>query len=338
MRKLLITVLLGIIASSTYAQKEPAGFLSRIPDLPGGVCSMTGKQRSQYMHEVNKLLRDLDDEISIRKKVIKTDVEKSRRQIENNLAKEYGLSDTDVQKMKNKKMSKEEKRALADKALQEKAGISMKEIENLKKMSKEGKKAWVEGYSTQQMANVTGNPDANKTEEQLEMEKTLEKNRKLNDLVKEQTAIVARIAASDKAYMNRLTELDKEDSVATKHLDEQRKPLLKRLNAGASDEDAREIQREIRRYEMNYCSKLTPHHIAILGECLASLLKFMPDHKRLEEINAELNKSTLRTDKDFSSPGLMQLEAVRSYVRLLEHTFKYAHYTFSEEQASEVTE
>lgn len=332
--KTLAVIVISIFIVSKLNAQSAYDFLGRIPGVPTDACSMKGEQRKQYLEQINSLLRDLQEVISSKKNAVESDVKNSRGQIEKNFAKEYGLSDADVQKLKNKKMSKEEKKAIADKMLQEKAGISMDEVEKLKKMSKEGKKAWAEGYSTQQMANMTGNPDSNKTEEQLKMEKKMAKDKRMFDLMQEQKLITDRIAASDKKYVNRMMELDKEDSVAAKILDEQRKPLLKRLNdlPGPSEEEARNIHDEIRQYEKVYCNKLTPTYMDILGECLKSLNNFMTDYKRLEEIQDELNKSMLETNKGFTSPGLFQLDAVQSYVSLLLNSFRYANYTFPEDE------
>lgn len=299
-------------------------FLSKIPDLPNDPCSMTEKQQHEYLEEINNLLRSMDNEISPRKKLIEKDVENSREEIEKNIAKQYGLSNADVQKLKNKKMSKEEKKAIADKMLQEKTGISMDEIEDLKNMSKEGKKAWVEGYSTQQMANTSPNPDGTKTEEQLEMEKDQAKYKKLFDLMQEKQIITDRIAASDKKFANRMIELEKEDSIQTQILKSKVDPLEKKLmETYPTPEEEEAIWHEIRQYEKNYCQKLSPLLMEALGESKTSLHKSMPDFKRLEEITAELNKTTMGINKDFSASGLFELQAVNSYVHLLLNTFKY---------------
>ena len=331
MKSFSVIAIIILFASQNNAQSAYE-FLGRIPGVPSDACSMKGEQKQQYLDQINLVLKDIEKVISSKKKSVERDVDNSKSQIEKNMAKEYGLTNADVQKLKQKKLSKEEKRAIADKMLQEKAGISMDEVKKLKKMSKEGKKAWAEGYSTEQMAIKSSNSDSSKTEEQIKAEKKMAKDKRMFDLVQEQKLILDRISASDKKYVNKLAELDKEDSTATVILDRQRKPLLKKLNdvPGPSEEEAKSIQDEIRSYEKIYCNKLTPIYMDILGECLSSLNKFMPDYKRLEEIDDELNKTTLETNKGFTSPGLYQLSAVKSYAGLLLNSFKYVNYTFPE--------
>jgi len=131
-----------------------------------------------------------------------------------------------------------------------------------------------------------------------------------------------------------MAELDKEDSAATRILNSQLDPLLKRLNRdpGPSDEEARSIRRQIVQFQKSYCGKLTPHLVMILKDALADLPKLLPDYERAEQISAELNKTQLGKEHGFTSPGLMQLEAVQGYGNKLRGIFKFANYSYSDEE------
>jgi hypothetical protein len=326
MKYLVITILLGIAVSSAFAQKkEPDYFLARIPDVPSDACSKHEEQTKVFHENVSKLSQELTEEIADRQKLIKTDVKNSEDQIKKDKAKEIGLSDADVQKLKNKNISEAEKKAIIDKMLKDKTNISLKEVENLKKMSKEGKEQWAEGYSTQQMANMTGNPDSNKTEEQKEFEKNLEKNKNLNDLAQEQQLILNKISASDKKFANQMTELNKKDSIATIVYNNAVKDLKDRLYADPPPEPEvrKQIEKDISNEGEIYCNKLTPDFCDILNETYSYLVSRTLDYKRLDEVNAELNKAMLKTDKDFSSPGLFYLQAISGYVNWLGKVYMY---------------
>jgi hypothetical protein len=332
MKKLSFVILVSFLLLPTAFAQDANSFLADIPDLPDDPCSMTEEQMHKYNEQVIDLLKSLEEKISQLKKSIEKEAENSRDEIEKHMAQQYGLSNADLQKLKNNELTKTEKKAIADKMLQEKTGISMDEVEDLKKLSKEGKKAWAEGYTTQQMANMTPNADGSKSEEQIDMERDLEKNKKMSDLLQEQKLLTDRIGASDEKFARRMFELEKEDSTATAILKGQLKPLLKRLNEdepGPTDEETVQIMQEIRMYEMNYCRTLSPQLIEIYAESLISLKKYMPDFKRIEEITAEVNENFTGINKDFSSPGLTELQAVDSYVHLLLNTFKYVKYSFS---------
>jgi hypothetical protein len=331
MKKLSLVILLTCMLFSNAYPQLASSFLANIPDLPKDPCLMTEEQQHEFNNQVNILLKELEEVISPKKKAIEKEAVGSRNEIEKKMVQEYGLSNAELQKLKNKELSKEEKKAIADKMLQEKTGISMEEVEDLKKMSKEGKKAWAEGYATQQMAMMTPNTDGSKSEEQIDMEKNLVKNRKMHDLMQEQQVLVNRIAASDKKFAIRMIELEKEDSIASILLKVQLEPLLEKLSEDPqpTDDERDQIMLVIRRHEKNYCQTLSPQLMDIYDETLISLKKLMPDFKRLEEINADLNKNLIGVNKDLSSPGLFELEAVDSYVHLLLNTFKYVKYSFA---------
>ncbi|MGE5499333.1 MAG: hypothetical protein ACM3Q2_14730 [Syntrophothermus sp.] len=329
----------ALILTSILSAQSGYSFLSRLPNLPSDACSMGKERKENFNKELNKFLKEIDEEIETMRRKVRKDAENLRPEIEKKMAEEYGLSGAEVQKLKNKKISKEEKKAIADRMMQEKTGISMDEIEKLKKMSKEGKKAWAQGYSTQQMANLSGNPDSNKTPEQMAMEKDLKRNKKLVELAKEQQEIMNRIQASDRKWANQWAELEKKDSVQKPILDSQTKPLFDRLNAlpGPSESEAAGITRTIRMFEAAYCVKMTPDIISMLQEALSRLQIFMPDYDRLEEITAELNKEAMKIDKpiSMSSRGLMQLEAVAAYAHNIHLAMRFAHYSFSDAEAEQ---
>lgn len=328
-----------LILTSLVSAQSGYNFLARLPNLPSDACSMGKEQRENFNRDLNKFLKEIDAEVETLRRNARKDAENMRPEIEKKMAEEYGLSGAEVQKLKNRKMSKEEKKAIADRMMQEKTGISMEEIEKLKKMSKEGKKAWAEGYSTQQMANLSGNPDSNKTPEQIAMEKDLKENKKLADLAKEQQEIMNRINAADRKWTNQWTELEKKDSVHKKILDSQTKPLFDRLNEVPSpDENERKgIKRTIRMFETAYCTKMTPDIILMLREANVRLQTFMPDYDRLEELTAELNNAITKIDKplSMSSRGLMQLEAVAAYAHNIHLAMRFAHYSFADEESGQ---
>ena len=328
---------IALFASLIFAQSGH-DFLSRAPGLPNDACNMKREEIAIYKKSVNDLLIEMESLKSERSRKIENNVNKSDAQIEKDIARDNNLSDEDVQKLKNDNMSEDEKKALADKVIQQKTGISMQEVEKLKKMSKEGKKKWAEGYATQQMANMQGNGDSTKTEEQIKAEQEQIKNKNMFDLLQKQKLITDRIAASNNKFNNKMAELNQKDSVATIELDKYRKPLMERLSKGPSDEEAHSIRVKITGYEKTYCNKLTPIYFGILSDNLADLNKLMPEYDSLEVVTGEIYKSQLKIDNSFLSPGLFQLEAVMEYLSKLLSTFTYANYTFPYEAETTATE
>ncbi len=320
MKKLGTVIICLFVTSLVYCQVQPEAYLSQIPNLPDNICSMTRAAKVEYLKNLDSLHSNLTIEIESRKKTVEENYDNSEDQMKQNIAKQYGLSESDMNKLEKDEMSEEEKQAMINKALQQKANLSIDEIKNLKKMSKEGQKAWAEAYSTEQMAKVQADPEAAKKDQNTNMQRY--------ELAKEQSLIMQRLKAVGDKYMEKMRELDKLDSVATKERDEKRKPLMDKIEATGFETN---IVEEVRGIERNYCNKLTPHYLKIIEDRYTDLKKLMPDYYRLEEVNAKLNQITTGIKKDLSSPGLIALEAVDEYVILLESAFKYSNYTFPDD-------
>ncbi len=320
MRKLYLVIICILISSMSYSQKQPEEFLGRIPSLPDGTCSMKRVEKENYLNELSKLHEELKDEIDRRRQTVEDNYAGSEEQMKQNMAKEYGLSQSDMQKLEKDEMSEEEKQAMINKMVQQKTNLSMEELKKLKNMSKEGQKAWAEAYSTEQMANAQADPEAAQKEQS--------KNKERYELAKEQSQILQRLKALGEKYFHKIQELDKIDSVASIELEQKRKPLMEKIGSVGDETD---IVEAVRAIERDYCGKLTPKYLDIIAERYSDLKKSLPDFYRLEEVNAKLNQITTGIKKDLSSPGLLALEAVDEYVTLLQSCFKYANYTFPDD-------
>jgi type I site-specific restriction endonuclease len=320
MKKILIA-LMCFFYVQIYSQTG-ASFYSKLPDMPGAICLADTLFRGQFERQLSSVSVQLDEVYSKKKKEVQKEADDFKPEMEKKIAKDSGLSDADIQKLKNKNLSKEEKKKIADKMMQNKANISMEEIERLKKMSKEGKEAWAEAYSTEVMADMQSG-DSVKTEEQIKMEKELEKNTKLNELVKEQKLIIDRIYAVDKKYANQMEELRKEDSIQTIILEAKLEPLRKQLLGYPTKEQQKSIYKSMFGYYLTYCNKLSPMNINMIANAKESLEPLLPEYDRLEELNTEINKIMLGAKDGLNSPGLMQLGAVKSLISIMAGTYSY---------------
>ena len=322
MKYLSMIILLSIAVSSAFAQKDPSYFLSMIPELPNDACSERDSI-NPFLEKVHKLSQELNEEIAERKGLVKPDVQDIENQLKKNAAKDIGLSDADLQKLNNKKLTKEEKEAIIDKILKEQ---NLKSLKNTK--TEAGKKEWAKNYATQQQAILMSkmeNPDSAKSKEQLEMEKNLGKNKELYDLAQEQQLILNKIHAADKKFTNQMEELNKKDAIATIEYNNAVEGLKKSLYADPppGPEVRKELQEAIKDQGKIYCSKLTPDFCDVLKSAYNSLISLTPDYKRLGEVNPELNKAMLKTDKDLYSPVLIHLYAIRDYVGWLSQVYMY---------------
>lgn len=317
---LLICTLHGFAQSGMY-------FLNQLPSPPKSTCITDTTTMENYHSQLEIVTRQLDSLCALRKEALEERINKLKPDVEKNIAQDYGLSDTDLQKLKNKKLSAAEKKALTDKMLREKANISMKEIENLKKMKKEGNKEgirnWAEAYQTQKISEMVSG-DSTKTPEMIEFENNLAKNKELNNLMQEQKQLLDRIAAVDKRITNKMMEFNKEDSIQTEILNKNIAPLEKMLTDDYLTNDQQQtIYMNIATHRLNYCNKISPMYMDIIKDLRTSTEPLIPTYDRLEVVNAEINAKTLGIKEWPIDPGLMQLEAVRSLAHAIAGVFKY---------------
>jgi len=325
MKKIFIPFLL-LCSFQIYSQSG-MHFLTQLPPPAKSICIIDTVELENYHSQIDRVTRPLDSLCALRKAKLEERIQKVKPVVEKNIAQDFNLSDSDLQKLKNKKLSAAEKKALMDKMLKDKANISMKQIEQLKKMKKEGNKEgilnWAEAYQTQQIAEMVSG-DSTKTPELIEFEKNLEKNKELNDLMKEQKQIIDRIAAVDKRITNKMIEFNKEDSIETAILEKNNEPLEEMLTKGDLSRDQRQtILIKIATNHLIYCEKISPMYIDIINDMRLSTEPLIPTYDRLELINAEINAKTLGLKEWPVDPGLMQLEAVKGLAHAIAGVYKY---------------
>jgi hypothetical protein len=302
-------------------------FLTQFPSLPSPICITDSVALEIFHTQLRKVSSQLDSLCALRKTGLEERIKNVNPEIEKNIAQDFNLSNSDLQKLKNKKLSAAEKKDLMDKMLKDKANISMKQIEILKKMKKDGNKEgirnWAEAYQTQQMAEMVSG-DSTKTPELIEFEKNLAKNKELNELMQEQKQIIDRIAAVDKRITNKMIEFNKEDSIEAAIRDKNNEPLEEMLTKGDLNSDQRKtILMKIATNHLIYCERISPMYIEIITDLRLSTEPLIPTYDRLEMVNAEINAKTLGLKEWPVDPGLMQLEAVRGLAHAIAGVYKY---------------
>lgn len=157
-------VLLMFTSLISTAQFKTQEFVDNIPSLPADGCKTKTEDRTIFLNKVKDLLKETDEQIKKTKRETRVDENYARNEAISQMASQYGLSEEQVNKMKNKKkMSAEEKQSLADSMLQQQTNISMGEVKNMKKMSPEGRKAWAQAYGGEAYVMSQGTNTQQKT-------------------------------------------------------------------------------------------------------------------------------------------------------------------------------
>ncbi len=308
-----------VITSVSFAQVTPESFIGLLPAIPNNACSMKMAERNQYINYVDSLLQLINNERERRNQEIDANANIYEKQAMNNVSKQYGLSQEDIKKLQNEDgMTEEEKNAIINKALQNSANMSLDEVKNLKKMDKEGKKAWAEAYGTEKMAEVQADSKKNQ-EQQL-------KAKSLYELTTMQKHIIDSIKAIETKFADQFAQIDKDpdakimlDNIAK--WDKEASGLMGETdNAGM--QRLTELANKIKTEKQKYCSKYTPKYVEILRRYETYTKSSLPVWYRIESISEQQSK--LQTGVDMKQePGLLGIGKIADYLHLLVGVFQY---------------
>jgi hypothetical protein len=319
MKKLLVLCLLLAVGLSGFSQSQAKAYLGMIPALPDGACTMKSAEKSDYLVKVTELSDQINREITRRKKEQKGFESAYQRQIQQNMAKQMGLSPTEATKMSNGgQLSKEEKMALAEKMMSEKFNMSVGEAKNIQKMSKEGKAAYAQALGTEMMANAQANPTKN----------SIDQNKNLIGLMQKQQLLAAKIQAQTNKFNMEFTELEKDTSEnqtlrkiseLTSRINE-----LSGVDLGPQGAKVKSLQSELRSAQVGYCNKFTPRYFDVYHRYLAYITENISDYDRMEEIDHQIYIAQTGVSDQMAEPGLMALELVDGYIGKLRDAFRFA--------------
>ena len=99
-------LVLFILLLSTYlcnGQFQTLQFVDNIPSLPGELCKIKPETKNQFIAQVKDLEDQINEQIKKMKSQSKDDGNPAKENAINRMASQYGLSDEEVQKMKNSK-------------------------------------------------------------------------------------------------------------------------------------------------------------------------------------------------------------------------------------------
>ena len=318
MKKTLSVIIILIISSVAYSQVTPEAFIGMLPGFSSNACMVKFADRQRLIRQVDSLSEVIKTEMSRRNKAIKANEKNVQKQAMGNIQQQYGLDAQDMANAKKgNKMSAEEKKALADKMLQNSMNMSVDELKNVKKMSKEGKEAWAQAYSTEAMAAQAADPK--KTEEKRKHDMNT-----LN-LMNLQKHVIDSLLAIEEKFGAQIAELDN-DKAGIQMLNNIEKLQKERASLmgvdGGQEAKIKELSAEIKAEKQVYCSNYSPRYTAILSRYFDYTKSCLPACYRLEKISAQLTKATSGVDMKLE-PGGIGISKVTDYLSLLRNVFKY---------------
>jgi hypothetical protein len=319
MKNLLFLIASMLLTSISFAQVKPEAFIGMLPGIPKNVCSMKQTDRDMYIAKIDSIKELIENERARRDSDMDANADTYEKQAMEKVSQQYGLSQQDIQKLKNKKeMTKEEKDEIINKALKKSGNISLDEVKKLKKMNKEEKAAWGAAYGADRMAEAQSDPKKYQ-DQQLE-------NKNMYELTAMQKAIIDSLTAVETKFGKQYTALDS-DPEAKVMLDNIKKweSEVFSLMGEVSKADMKrmdELGKKIKSEKTKYCNKYTPGYLDFLIKYEDYTKSCLPACYRLERISTHLTK--IQTGVEMKQePGLIGIGKVADYLKFLRGVFKY---------------
>jgi hypothetical protein len=311
----------GSGAETSWVGKTGAEFLTSLPSPPGNVCLADDEAIKQFNEKYFPVRKDLDSKVVERRRSLKRWQEKNSRKMMENAVDMPGFEGKSQAEMK--KMSKAERKKMAEQMMADKFGVSMADLKAQKKANKEGKTManvdWAKSMAGEMQAN-----DLMKSKEQRETDK-----RKLADvgkLLKEQGELIPSVQGLRSRSLTKLSELEKDPQWL--ELKKQVEREKKKLDEMASDpnfncNDLNAQHDRLVSTQQHYCSFYASRYLKILNDYRVSIQTSLPKHDRLDQVASDLQQAQAGIPLSDASLGLSGLETVQDYAHLLGQVYKH---------------
>lgn len=324
----LIFSVLVLLVTQLQAQTATEKLLKKIPALPKDSCNITRSAAEEFRQKVSDLIDQTETDIQSLNQVVQQkstgNEETAKAHAMQQLSQQYGLSQEDMKKMSGGKMSEADKKALANKILQQQANMSMGEVQNLSKMSEAGKKAYAEAYGTEMMATSQANPKKSTTTENA---------MNLQQLMTAQQAVMGKINANTQKIGRFYSSIESDPNLQKmyQNIDRWHSKLMSMSGVEAGQgRQMDSLALLIKKEQIRICDQYTPKYRSALRQHLTILKASLPDYQKLGEITAQLAKLQAGVDTPAENIEIGNLQAISGYLGNLREACKFKLY-FPEE-------
>lgn len=323
MKSTIIFSIFILLYNLSQAQSGTNDLLKKIPAPPTDVCIAGNDAQNQYKEKISALINEIESQIRALKKQSKPDEAQAKSQAEQML-KQQGLSQEDIAKVKNKKMTKEERQAMVNQMMQQNTNMSMPEINNMKNMSREGKQAYAEGYATESQAAAQAN---------AKNKKTPEGNTKNNsDIMSQRSTLYQNLTEQQQEVLLKYQQVD-QDIKGLKMMSKMNslRARMKQLVGGGGEggwnpKDKKEYdaaEAELKQLNKDYCQHMTPLYFNALQIHLANLKSTYDDYQKLDDMTGKIDNTIVTIGTTGKGGNIEYFDWVKNYLSHLKNSYKY---------------
>lgn len=323
MKPTIIFSIFILLYNLSQAQSNTSDFLKKIPALPTNVCIASNETQNQYEEKISALIHELDSQIQALKKQSKPDEAQGKSQAEQML-KQQGLSQEDIAKVKSKKMTKEERQAMVNQMMQQNTNMSMAEINNMKNMSKDGKQAYAEGYTTEAQAAAQANAKNNKTQ--------VGNTNNNSDFISQRSALYQNLTDQQQEVLLKYQQVDQNvEGLKMMAKMNSIRARIKQLVGGGGEggwnpKDKKEydaLEAELKQLKKDYCQHMSPLYFNALQNDLANLKSSYNDYQKLDDLTGKIDNTIVTIGTTGKGGNIEYFDWVKNYLNHLKNSYKY---------------
>lgn len=325
MKTILFFSILFLACNFLQAQNLTDNYLNKIPPIPKESCDISKAEVETFQEQIGVLDTEIKNQIRLLRQQENAQVKNSEARSKQNamqqMSQQYGLSQEEMNKMQSGKMSEADKKALANKMMQQQTNMSMGEVQNLGKMSEAGKKAYMEAYGTEAMA-TSSQPNAVQKKES-------EKAKDSYELMNEQQSVMAKINDASQKIGNLYTAIEKDPKriQMLANIEKMQSKFTSMIGANGGQGDSMDsLAVKIKNEQNKYCQLFTPQYCNAVNQHFTILTNSLPDQFRLGEITAEMTKKQTVVEIPAICAEIGSLEDLRGYLDKLQNAYQYKLY------------
>lgn len=340
-------LLLGLVA--TGRAESPSAYLNQLPDPPGSGCFVDGQGDPAFFARIDEVSARLNEEIAERKRVLKEAQNRNSKTIQEAAMTQPGSEGVDGETLKH--MSREAKRKKAEQVMEEQMGISMEELKELKKTSRDGQEGWGKALMGQMQADAAMDP--------ARAAKTAQANMQTAELAQRQSELAHKIQAAlskweqkmaaiepkpdadelrkaieaqmrqqgDGEMLSGMQDVLPQESATTRTYREAVKTeedKLKAMQAAyASCPDLNFQKKRLYTARESYCTNLSSPYLAALKGYQTAVIGALPDAEELDRVQMEIQKVQFGVEVPPEQREMAGLVLIQGYLKKLRTAYLF---------------
>lgn len=313
--KYVLSLMLSCILVSVCHAGLPMSYLSELPAVPGSGCFVNGRGDGDFKDKVGEVSERLSQEVAKRKKMLKDAENINSKKMQESRMNQPGDPGADGATMQ--KMTREEKKKMAAKMMEQQLGVTPEELKNLKQTSKEGQQGWGKALMGQMQAENAMNPEK-AVQDQKNAMKTVELTQRMADLSQKIQAPLNKYEQKMKEFEN-----DPLEKQLMEEIQKEENLLAKMKNHAASCKALDDQKKKIYTARERYCTALSPRFLDALNDLRSGIITALADAEEMEKTQAQIqqiqfNAVVLPEQFDMAGFGLVQ-----DYINKLRQTYKF---------------